>query len=108
MELLCSSVEGLYTLKMEGCIIKIKCVQLFVCVCEFEHVGASLFNYVCVYVGGWADVCICVLVEQAEPRPGTGLGRILTQTVCSNETSTRDGIVKENPRECERVKICEQ
>lgn len=66
------------------------------CVCEFEHVGASLFNYVCVRarVCGWVDVRICVLVEQAEPPPGIGLGRILTQTVCSNKTSTRKNCLR--------------
>ena len=50
---------------------------------------ATLFNYVCLYVGGWEDVSIYVLVEQAEPQPGIELDRILTQTVCSNETSIR-------------------
>lgn len=81
---------------MELCFTKSNVLNsVCVCVCEFEHVDASLFNYVCVYVGGWEDVCICVLVEEAEPQPGIGLGRILTQTVCSNETSVRRNCLRE-------------
>lgn len=49
--LLCCSVEGLYTLKMELCNLK---SSVFNSVCEFVHVDARLFNYVCVYV------CVCV------------------------------------------------
>lgn len=39
------------------------------------------------WVGGCAHMCAGA--EQAEPPPGTGLGRILTQTVCCDITSRR-------------------
>lgn len=81
---------------------------MFNFVCMFVSLSAwvpvCLIMCVFVYVGGWVDVCICELVEQAEPQPGSVLGRILTQTVCSNETSARGGIVWEDPRVCECVK----
>lgn len=86
--------------------------EMFNFVCVFASlsvwVPVCLIMSVCVcaggWVGGWVDVCICELVEQAEPQPGSALGRILTQTVCSNETSARGGIVWEDPRVCECLK----
>lgn len=83
----------------ELCIMKSN-VSSFVCV----FVNLSMWVPVCLIsmcVCGWVD--LCAIVEQAEPC--IGLGRILTQTVCSGKTSMRRNCLRRSTCMC---KICEQ